>query len=96
MEICKNISNIITEYLIKYSKSMSKFKLPPPIIDIYLEKSLYKDHPKEIVFQIHPRPVDTIEKRLQRIKRYIEGIKEDNKNFLKNNETQNRDIIKSQ
>ncbi len=58
---------------------MSKFKLPPPIIDIYLEKSLYKDHPRETVFQIHPRPVDTIEKRLQRIKRYIEGIKEENK-----------------
>ncbi len=63
---------------------MSKFKLPPPIIDIYLEKSLYKDHPRETVFHIHPRPIDTIEKRLQRIKKYIEGIKEDNKNFLKN------------
>ena len=64
---------------------MSKFRLPPPIIDIYLEKSLYKDTPKETVFQIHPRPEETIEKRLQKIKRYIEGIKEENNKFLKNN-----------
>ena len=64
---------------------MSKFRLPPPIIDIYVEKSLYKDKPKETVFQIHPRPEETIEKRLQKIKRYIEGIKEENNNFLKNN-----------
>lgn len=63
---------------------MSKFRLPPPIIDIYVEKSLYKDKPKETVFQIHPRPEETIEKRLQKIKRYIEGIKEENNKFLKN------------
>ena len=63
---------------------MSKFRLPPPIIDIYVEKSLYRDRPKETVFQIHPRPEETIEKRLQKIKRYIEGIKEENNKFLKN------------
>ena len=63
---------------------MSKFRLPPPIIDIYLEKSLYKDTPKETIFIIHPRPEETIEKRLQKIKRYIEGIKEENNKFLKN------------
>lgn len=63
---------------------MSKFRLPPPIIDIYVEKSLYRDRPKETVFIIHPRPEETIEKRLKKIKRYIEGIKEDNNKFLKN------------
>ena len=63
---------------------MSKFRLPPPIIDIYLEKSLYKDTPKETIFIIHPRPEETIEKRLQKIKRYIEGIKEENNKLEKN------------
>ena len=58
---------------------MSKFRLPPPIIDIYLEK------PKETIFIIHPRPEETIEKRLQKIKRYIKGIKEENKILEKNN-----------
>ena len=62
---------------------MSRFKLPPPIIDIYVEKSLYRDKPKETVFHISPRPqTDLIENRLKQIKKYIQGIKETNERIM--------------
>ena len=62
---------------------MSRFKLPPPIIDIYVEKSLYRDKPKETVFHISPRPqTDLIENRLKQIKRLESYAEIRYKNFL--------------
>jgi hypothetical protein len=65
-----------------FTNTPKSFQLPPPIININLEKQLYKDKPKETVFVICPRPDnlynDNLDKRLKVIKKYIENLKKIN------------------